>query len=710
MADARVTDTSPADAVATCRKPVLEIEGLSIEYQTERGVLRAVRDVSLVVHEHESFGVVGESGSGKSTLAMGAIRYLASNGRITAGSVRLNGVELLGLSRRQLRSLWGARIGVVYQSPLGALNPSIHIGRQLAEVARLHLGMDRSAAMGRVAEMLAKVAMPDPEAVMRRYPHQLSGGMLQRCVIAMALMTDPALLIMDEPTTALDVTTQAVVLDLVALLKREFDSAIVYITHDLGVVTKICDRVGVMYAGEFMEQAPLRELFGRPLHPYTLDLLGCVPHFDRSAEKRSLVTIPGSIPRLDELPQGCIFAPRCRFVEEACRAARPPLETVAGDHLSACRRRQVVPTPTEYLGATTETLTVDAPDSSEAAPILEVDDVKTYFKGPSTGFPPGRRRHAVIRAVDGMSLTVGCGETLGVVGESGSGKTTVARAIIGLTPATGGEIRMHDRRLEPSTRDRRRDTLKEIQMVFQNPDASLNPTRTVGEAISRPLVLLGGMGRREAAERAKELLRAVSLPTTYYDRLPNELSGGEKQRVAIARAFAAEPELILCDEPISSLDVSVQGSLMNLLMKLQIEQRTSYVFISHDLSAVQHLSDTIAVVYVGRVMELGDTVAVLGPPFHPYTEALISAVPVADPDVKQTPIRLGGTVPSAMNVPSGCRFHPRCPRYLGDICRDQEPPWRTGEGGHRIYCHIPLDELARLQAETLVLVPDQKEA
>lgn len=710
MADAPFAAPAPVKAAGTSPKPVLEIEGLSIEYQTERGVLRAVRDVSLVVHEHESFGVVGESGSGKSTLAMGAIRYLASNGRVTAGSVRLNGVELLDLSRRQLRSLWGARIGVVYQSPLGALNPSIHIGRQLAEVARLHLDMDRSAAMARVAEMLAKVAMPDPEAVMRRYPHQLSGGMLQRCVIAMALMTDPALLIMDEPTTALDVTTQAVVLDLVADLKREFDSAIVYITHDLGVVTKICDRVGVMYAGEFMEQAPLRELFARPLHPYTLDLLGCVPHFDRSAQKRSLVTIPGSIPRLDELPPGCIFAPRCRFVEEACRTARPPLETVAADHLSACRRWQVVPTPAEYLGATTETLTADAADSIEAAPLLEVDDTKTHFKGPSTGFLPGRRHHAVIRAVDGVSLTVGRGETLGVVGESGSGKTTVARAIIGLTPATGGEIRIHDRPLEPSTKQRRRETLKEIQMVFQNPDASLNPTRTVGDAISRPLVLLGGMGRREAAERATELLHAVSLPTTYFDRLPNELSGGEKQRVAIARAFSAEPELILCDEPISSLDVSVQGSLMNLLMRLQLEQHTSYVFISHDLSAVQHLSDTIAVVYLGRVMEVGDTVTVLSPPFHPYTEALISAVPVADPDVKQTPIRLGGTVPSAMNVPSGCRFHPRCPRYLGDLCRDQEPPWRIGEGSHRIYCHIPLDELARLQACTLVLAPDRKES
>ncbi len=692
------------------RPPVLEIEGLSIEYTTEAGVLRAVRDVSLKVHEHESFGIVGESGSGKSTLAMGAIRYLASNGRVTAGSVRLNGVELLDLSRRQLRALWGSRIGVVYQSPLSALNPSILIGRQLAEVAQLHLGMDRGSAGERVAEMLSKVAMPDPEAVMRRYPHQLSGGMLQRCVIAMALMTNPALMIMDEPTTALDVTTQAVVLDLVADLKREFDSAIVYITHDLGVLTKICDRVGVMYAGEFMEQAPLRDLFGRPRHPYTLDLLGCVPHFDRSTQKRSLVTIPGSIPRLEELPCGCIFAPRCTFAEDACRATRPPLVNVGETHLSACRRWQIIPTPVEYLRATTETLaTIHASDADDVA-LVEVDDVHIHFKGPATGFLPGRRHHRAIRAVDGVSLTVHQGQTLGVVGESGSGKTTMARAIIGLTPLTGGEIRMHGATLDPVTEDRSRTMLKRIQMVFQNPDASLNPTRSVGDAIARPLILLGDMDRATAQERAKDLLQAVSLPRGYFDRLPNELSGGEKQRVAIARAFAAEPELILCDEPISSLDVSVQGSLMNLLMQLQIEQRTSYVFISHDLSAVQHLSDTIAVVYLGRVMELGDAVTVLTPPFHPYTEALVSAVPVADPNVKQTPIRLGGTVPSAVDVPSGCRFHPRCPRFLGDICRNQEPPWRLGENGHRIYCHVLLEELAQLQAETLVLTSAGEDA
>ena len=463
-----------------------------------------------------------------------------------------------------------------------------------------------------------------------------------------------------------------------------------------------------MYAGEFMEQAELHELFKRPRHPYTLDLLGCVPRFDPTPQKRSLVTIPGAIPRVDELPPGCIFGPRCSFVEEACRAARPSLVEVATAHLAACRRWEDVPLPAEHLRAATEAVRGHAAEGTRLDVLVQAEQTQVHFKA-AKGLIRGRKGR-LIRAVDGVDLEVCVGQTLGVVGESGSGKTTVARAIIGLTPATGGEITLRGRRLPPSTGKRPRATLREIQMVFQNPDASLNPTRSVGDAIMRPLTLLGGLGRQAARERAKELLEAVSLPVSYFDRLPHELSGGEKQRVAIARAFAAEPRLILCDEPISSLDVSVQGSLMNLLMKLQVEKSTSYVFISHDLSAVQHLSDAIAVVYLGHVMEIGDAVKVLTPPFHPYTEALLSAVPLADPDVKQKPIRLGGTVPSAMDVPPGCRFHPRCPRCLGDICREQEPPWREGDGEHRIYCHIPLDELARLQAETLVLAGEERGA
>jgi peptide/nickel transport system ATP-binding protein len=680
-------------------EPVLEVEGLSIVYQTEVGTLPAVRDVSFAIAPHESFGLVGESGSGKSTLAMGAIRSLATNGRVTAGSVRLNGVDLLSVSKKELRRLWGAKIGVVYQSPLSALNPSITVGKQLAEVGELHLEMNRAEARQRAIEMLTRVAMPDPEAVMLRYPHQLSGGMLQRCVIAMSLTTNPALLILDEPTTALDVTTQAVVLDLIADLKREFDSAILYITHDLGVVTRICDTVAVMYAGETMERASLRDLFKQPLHPYTLSLLGCIPRFDPSPEKRFLATIPGTFPHLDDLPSGCVFSPRCEFVEEACRTAHPPLVEGTDGHLTGCRRWQMVSLLAEKLrGASAALPPFTTPPGDEV--LAAAHDVKTYF---SSYRGLIRRRRAEVKAVDDVSVDVRSGQTLGVVGESGSGKTTLIRTIAGLTPATAGVISMRGLQLASTTGKRTRDQLKDIQMVFQNPDASLNPRQSVGDAVSRPLVLLCGLSKSEARVRAQQLLAAVNLPESYDERLPEDLSGGEKQRVAIARAFAAAPGIILCDEPISSLDVSVQGALMNLLMELQREQGTSYIFISHDLSAVQHLSDWIAVVYLGRVAELGTAARVLRPPFHPYTEALLSAVPVADPDVQQRAVRLRGSVPSAMDVPSGCRFHTRCPRFLGDICAQEEPPQRENAFDHWLACHIELQELARLQEQTLML-------
>lgn len=677
--------------------PILDIQDLSIEYDTERGPLRAVRDFSLKVAAHEGVGIVGESGSGKSTMALGAIRYLAENGRVTGGRVLLNGQDLLELKDGELREVWGRSIGIVYQNPLNALNPSIPIGRQLAEAAGLHLGMDRAHASARALEMLTLVAMPDPESVARRYPHQLSGGMLQRCVIAMALMANPPLLIMDEPTTALDVTTQAVVLDLVSNLKKEFESAILYITHDLGVVTKICDRVAVMYAGECLEVASLRSLFERPLHPYTLNLLGCMPHFDISAEKRLLTTIPGSIPRLDELPAGCIFAPRCWMREDACEASHPALVEACHRQSTACLRWTEMPLPSATLAGAPLPLPAQA-----GAPqrLLEGSGLRTYF--PSRKRALGWLRKGEMRpvkAVDGVDLTVNVGQTLGIVGESGSGKTTVARALIGLTPATDGEVKLKGAVLSRSIAKRSQHEMQSIQMVFQNPDASLNPLSSIEDAIRRPLKLFSGLEGDAARRRVAELLEAVSLPSGFAKRLPHELSGGEKQRVAIARALAADPQMVICDEPISSLDVSVQGALMNLLVQLQSEQGIAYVFISHDLSAVQHLSDWIAVMYVGHLMELGTAVSVLNPPYHPYTEALLSAVPIPDPNVTQARIRLRGNVPSAVDVPPGCRFHPRCPRCLGAICGEQEPPWCEVAEGHWIYCHIAPDDLLAMQSE-----------
>jgi peptide/nickel transport system ATP-binding protein len=515
----------------------------------------------------------------------------------------------------------------------------------------------------------------------------------------MALTTNPELLIMDEPTTALDVTTQAVVLDLVAELKREFDSAILYITHDLGVIARVCDRVGVMYAGEFMEQGDIGDLFKRPLHPYTLSLLGCVPHFTPGLRRPVLTTIPGFIPRLDELPEGCIFAPRCRFTEDACLVAQPPLMEAIEGHLTACRRWPIVPPPEQHLAEVEE-----LPELSirEEVRLVDAREVRKYYPAPRGGVFGGRNRGRVVKSVDGVTLWVNKGRTLGVVGESGSGKTTLARTIIGLVEPTSGSISIEGEPLPERTGDRPRSLLRRIQMVFQNPDASLNPRQTVAETVGRPLALFG-TPREEVAERVLDLLTAVNLSPAYYYRLPHELSGGEKQRVAIARAFAAGPDLILCDEPIASLDVSVQGSLMNLLTRLQRDKGTSYLFISHDLAAVQHLSNWIAVVYLGYMMEWGNADDVLSPPFHPYTEALLSAIPIADPDVRQKQIRLEGSVPSAMDVPSGCRFHTRCPRFIGDICVEQEPPWRQGLGDHWIYCHHPLERLVEMQKGTLRL-------
>jgi peptide/nickel transport system ATP-binding protein len=561
--------------------------------------------------------------------------------------------------------------------------------------------MSKRDAQAKAVDMLAKVKMPDPEAVARRYAHQLSGGMLQRVLIAIALTTNPRLLIMDEPTTALDVTTEAVILDLVRELLHEYRTAVLYITHNLGVVARISNRVGVMYAGELMEEGYVRPVFKQMLHPYTLGLLGCVPRVDARSRDVTLNTIKGHIPRPDQLPPGCIFAPRCPLMIDACNAARPPLVEAEPDHRSACIRWQELrDNPGQYARAAQQEERAGAAGGERDATdvVLEARHIKKYFPVSRLGLLDtlrGKRRF--VRAVDDMSLRVRSGRTMGIVGESGCGKTTFARCIAGLEEATAGEMELTGKPLPYRVEQRNVNQLQQIQMVFQNPDASLNPQHTVGESVARPLALLGKAPKGEIDARVKALFRAVNLPEDYVSRLPHELSGGEKQRVAIARAFAADPSLMILDEPISSLDVSVQASLMNLLGELQDRQGTSYLFISHDLAAVLHLSDWIGVVYLGRLWESGPPQAVFSPPFHPYTEALLSALPIPDPDAAPERIRLHGSVPSAMNIPTGCRFHTRCPRKLGEICETQEPPWQDLGNYHMICCHIPAEELERLQ-------------
>jgi peptide/nickel transport system ATP-binding protein len=706
--------------------PTLATDRLSVTYRTEEGESPAVREATIAVHAGEAVGLVGESGSGKTTFALGAIGYLPENGRVTGGASRLHGVDLLTLPKKQLRSLWGARIGLVSQDPQGAFNPTLTVGRQLDEMAGRHLGLGRAATRQAVLAMLERVDMPDPQTAFERYPHQLSGGMLQRCAIAMALLTHPDLLILDEPTTALDVTTQALILDLLAGLQDEFHLAILYITHNLGVVSRFCDRVVVMYAGEVFEEGSVADLYSSPLHPYTANLLHCVPRLrpqgaltgDRlgALPGGRLATLPGDLPPLGDLPRGCIFAPRCPLALDSCRTAHPPLAEAAPGRLTACLRwpvmttdegrRQAVRTEPE-TGTGTRTgiearvaTEATAPTPQGEVPLLTVEDAVKDFPGP--------RRHTRVRAVGGVSLSLPAGRTYGLVGESGSGKTTLARLVAGLTPPTSGSVSLERETLPPTVDKRSRDVLRRLQMVFQSPESSLNPRHTVRQELVRPLVRLAGVDGSAAEQRAQELLRAVRLPVAYLERYPGELSGGEKQRVAIARAFAAGPDLVICDEPVSSLDVSVQGALMNLLLDLQQGEGTSYLFISHDLAAVQHLSHFIGVMYLGTLVEQGEAAQVLSPPYHPYTEALLAAVPDPDEAAKTTLETEAVLLPpraSAAAEAAGCPFEPRCPRSLGEVCRTQEPPWRSavpGGADHAIRCHIPYGELRGLQERPLV--------
>lgn len=674
----------------TTHTSTLDIRNLTLGYKTGNTRLDVVRNISLTIRPGESFGLVGESGSGKSTLAMGAIGYMPDNGYVKEGEVLLKNKPITGFSRKQMAPIWGKTIGVVYQNPLTALNPSLVIGDQMAEAARVHASISKAEALEMVHEVLAKVAMPNPKLIASQYPHQLSGGMLQRCVIAMAMVNSPDLLIMDEPTTALDVTSQAVILDLVKDLQEMYSSTILYITHDLAVVAKICQRVGVLYAGELMEVGTIYDIFNRPAHPYTLSLLDCVPHFDENANRRALGAIPGRIPRADELTGGCVFAPRCKYCVDACREAVPELTRFDDEHMSACIRYKEI---LRFEGVGHDTTKYPPPENQET--VLTISELNKHYQATSSLF--AKENIAVVKAVNGINLTVRKGFTMGIVGESGCGKTTLIRTIMGLLSPTSGEITLDNRKLASQIEDRKMDTLKKLQMVFQNPEASLNPRQTIAQAIQRPMIRLKTMSEEEAVKKTFDLLEAVNLPASYYNRMPAELSGGEKQRVAIARAFAANPSVVLLDEPLSALDVSVQASLMNLLFELQARHTTTYLFISHDLATVQHLSDWIAVIYLGRIVETGKSAGVFAPPYHPYTEALLSAIPVADPNVKQQHIRLEGSVPSAIDIPDGCPFHTRCPRTLGSICETELPPWQSAEDGHTMWCHIPIEELAAHQ-------------
>lgn len=692
-------------------QPILTLDDVTIAYHQQGRWLDAVRDVSFTIHAGETYGLVGESGSGKSTLALAALRYLAENGAVRRGRILLRDQNLVDRNNAAMRRIWARQMKLVPQNALSSLNPSLRIGEQLAE----GLPQRNGNVQAHIHDLLRMVRLADPDRVAAAYPHQLSGGMQQRVMIALALGAEPDLLVLDEPTTALDVTTEAAILDLVGDLIDQRNTAVLFVSHNLGVVARICDRVAVLYAGELVEDAPVDALYTQSLHPYTRGLLDSVPRLGENKADRRLIPIPGSIPRLDEVPSGCVFAPRCPIVQDRCRTERPPLETPPMQQTRRVRCHRwpeildgsidlnaalsAAATAANLTQSETATPPTNAPVRPTATqPVLSLDNVAKAFTLPrSIGKILRREPAQAVRAVDGVNLTLGPGETLGLVGESGSGKTTLARCIIGLTEATGGAITLLDLPLARSLQDRDRHVLHQLQMVFQNPDEALNPYLTVAETLRRPLRRLAGMDSGQIETQIGQLLAMVKLRPEYARRLPGQLSGGEKQRVSIARAFAAQPDLLIFDESVSALDVSVQASILNLLNELQQTHGSAYLFITHDLSVVSYLADVVAVIYLGKLMEVARVETLLQPPYHPYTEALLSAIPVPDPHANRPPIRLDGEAPSPINIPRGCPFHTRCPRFLGDICIDETPPWRTTEQGHRIFCHIPLEELAQAQ-------------
>ena len=680
--------------------PVLTLEDVAVAYKVRGGEIEAVQNVSFEINRGETHGIVGESGCGKSTVAWAIVNFLGANGYVKRGSIKFQGQELVGVTGEELRRLRGDQIAMVYQDPMQALNPSMRLGDQMSEVLTVHQGMEKAKAEKRCIEMLERVYMPDAVNVMKRYPHQISGGQQQRVVIATALLNNPALLIMDEPTTALDVTVEAAVLDLIAELRHDFDTAIMYITHNLGVVARVSTRVGVMYAGEMVERATVEEIYKNPQHPYTQGLIRCVPKLGADKATSILYPIRGRVPPPNNRPAGCVFSPRCDYVQERCRSERPALRQITEGSWVRCHFAEEIDPSQWQSSAEFMPPKVEA-DREHGETILELNNLQKYYEvqGSSLKDVLGFGEPRYVKAVEGANFSVPKGSTLGIVGESGCGKSTLIKTIIGLEDATSGEAKFLGFDIANDISDRDKHLIQELQMVFQNPDSTMNPSYSVGQQIGRPMRHFKTVPKNQIRKEVIKILEAMRLGANYYDRLPRQLSGGEKQRVGIARALASRPDLVLCDEPVSALDVSVQAAILNLLLEIQQEFNTTLIFIAHDLSVVRFFSDQVAVMYLGQFMEIGPADAIYSPPYHPYSEALLSAVPIPDPTVQQKHIRLEGSVPSAIDPPSGCRFHTRCPRKEllpdgGKICETETPPWRQVSEDHRIFCHLPLETLS----------------
>ncbi|GAB5436976.1 dipeptide ABC transporter ATP-binding protein [Falsiruegeria mediterranea] len=678
--------------------PILEIDKLSISFFTRLREIPAVMDFSVAVQPGEAVGLVGESGCGKYTVALGVMQDLGKNGRVVGGSIKFKGRDLAEMSAEELRDIRGNEIAMIYQEPMASLNPAMKIGRQLMEVPMIHEGVSKEEAYARALEVVTDVRLPDPERMLNSFPHQLSGGQQQRIVIAMALMSKPALLILDEPTTALDVTVEAAVVELVKDLGKKYGTSMLFISHNLGLVLETCDRLCVMYSGEAVERGSIKDVFDEMQHPYTQALFRSIPLPGADKNARPLIAIPGNFPLPHERPPGCNFGPRCDYFEEGrCDATDILMEPVPGNdrHHTRCLKFKEIDwnAPLELA---------DQKEKGEIGKVvLKMDNLKKYYEVAANALFGGGEKK-VVKANETLSFEARESETLAIVGESGCGKSTFAKVLMGLETATDGQILLDNRNIESlPIEERDAKTVGEVQMVFQNPFDTLNPSMTVGRQIIRALEIFGiGNSEAERRKRMLELLDLVKLPRAFAERMPRQLSGGQKQRVGIARAFAGDARIVVADEPVSALDVSVQAAVTDLLMEIQREQKTTLLFISHDLSIVRYLSDRVMVMYLGHVVELGTTDQVFSPPYHPYTEALLSAVPIADTSVEKEHIVLDGDIPSAMNPPPGCPFQTRCrwkSEVGGGLCEKEVPPVRTLAEGHQVKCHLSDETLEKMQ-------------
>ncbi len=675
---------------------VLDVRDLSVLFPSETGTVEAVRGVSYRLRRGEVLGIVGESGSGKSVSAMAVLGLLPESAKVD-GSIRLDGRELLGLDDDAMSKIRGRQMAMVFQDPLSALTPVYSIGTQIVEALQIHTEISKEAARARAIELLDMVGIPDPKRRVDAFPHEFSGGMRQRAMIAMAIANDPEVIIADEPTTALDVTIQAQILDVLKVAKEATGAAIVMITHDLGVVAGFADRVMVMYAGKPVETGTVDELYYSPRMPYTIGLLGSIPRVDEGV-KHALVPIEGNPPSLVNLPPGCPFRPRCPVAVSACATVEPELVPAAGDnHPSACHRRSELAAGTLTRAEVFPVPQLPEPSSArvprgQRPAVLELDGVHRHF--PLTVGTVFKRRVGTVRAVDGISFDIRSGETLGLVGESGCGKTTTLLEILSLSDPSDGTIAVFGKRTGGLRGAERKALRKDIQVVFQDPMAALDPRLPVFDILAEPL-RAHGWSREKIGPRVNELLRLVGLEVGHAARFPAEFSGGQRQRIGIARALALDPKVVVLDEPVSALDVSIQAGVINLLDELKARLDLSYLFVAHDLSVVRHVADRIAVMYLGRIVEIGDNASVFERPSHPYTQALLSAIPIPDPhkERERRRILLDGDLPSPTNVPSGCRFRTRCPKFKALSESDQrrcveEDPTLLAQGpDHEAACH-----------------------